>query len=95
MIDTPQKRLSALARRRLPWLRRFTLPIPDGTIDQGDRQHILGLYSGIAAGEPSEDVTLLHGWLEFTAAGRLHFDVSGQTHFDTTGRLHFTPGEED
>ena len=39
-IDTLSKRVSAL---------RQTLPIPDGTISQGDRQHVLWQYSGILA----------------------------------------------
>lgn len=40
-IDTASKRVSAL---------RKTLPLPDATIDQGDRQHITWNYSGILAG---------------------------------------------
>ena len=28
------------------------LPDPDGSFDQGDRQHFLGLYSGILASAP-------------------------------------------
>lgn len=28
------------------------LPIPDGAFDAGDRMHLMGLYSGIAAGAP-------------------------------------------
>lgn len=40
-IDTASKRVSAL---------RKTLPLPDGTIAQGDRQHIIWNYSGILAG---------------------------------------------
>jgi hypothetical protein len=39
-IDTLSKRVSAL---------RQTLPIPDGTMSQGDRQHVLWQYSGILA----------------------------------------------
>jgi hypothetical protein len=62
MIDTPQKRLSALARRRLPWLRRFTLPIPDGTIDQGDRQQVAFVYRGILAGAAEVVGTLVGTW---------------------------------
>lgn len=33
---------------------RAILPLPDGAIEQGDRQHLAGLYSGILAAEPSE-----------------------------------------
>lgn len=40
-IDTASKRVSAL---------RMTLPLPDGTIDQGDRQHVTWNYAGILAG---------------------------------------------
>lgn len=57
MIDTASKRRSALAKRRLPWLRRFTLPIPDAVIDQGDRQHVVGVYGGVLAGEAVPVVT--------------------------------------
>lgn len=39
-VDTAAKRASALA---------MTLPIPDGTIDQGDRQHVLWTYGGVLA----------------------------------------------
>lgn len=50
-VDTRNKRASAIACRRLPWMRRF-LPLADGTIDQGDRQHVAFVYRGILAGEP-------------------------------------------
>lgn len=45
-VDNEAKRLSviALAGRGLR-----TLPIPDGSIGQGDRSHLVRLFSGIAA----------------------------------------------
>lgn len=49
-IDSPAKRRSAIATRRLPWFRRFSVPLPDGTISQADRQHLGHVYSGIAVG---------------------------------------------
>lgn len=45
-IDTQEKRLSLLSFGRPG----FTLPVADGSLDTGDRQHFLGLYSGIDAG---------------------------------------------
>lgn len=80
MIDTPSKRRSSLAKRRLPWLRRFTLPIPDATVDQGDRQHLVGVYSGVLAGEAVPEVTYsrLTGRLSIapTLSATLHFTPS-------------------
>lgn len=43
-IDTLAKRASALN------ISTMQLPIPDGTISQGDRQSLLRMYSGILAG---------------------------------------------
>lgn len=51
-IDSPAKRQSAIATRRLPWFRRFSVPVPDGTIDDADRQQLGMAYRGIAVGEP-------------------------------------------
>lgn len=45
-IDTASKRLSCLDYEE-PWAE--AMPIPDGTIDQGDRQHAIWSYSGILA----------------------------------------------
>jgi len=45
--DTAQKRLSAM-NIKCPWRRSGV--IPDGTIDQGDRQGVFFMYSGILAG---------------------------------------------
>jgi hypothetical protein len=47
--DTATKRYSAL-HITAPW--RSSLPIPDGTISQGDRQVVMHLYSGILAQAP-------------------------------------------
>jgi len=38
----------SLLNLAMPWW--STLPLPDGTISQGDQQHMLGLYSGILVG---------------------------------------------
>ena len=46
-IDTAAKRSSALDHEEV-W--QFGLPIPDGSADQGDRQHLAWSYSGILAG---------------------------------------------
>ena len=46
-IDTAAKRGSAI-NPGCPW--RSHLPIPDGTIGQGDRQAVAFWYSGILAG---------------------------------------------
>ena len=45
-IDTRSKRASS-AGVMLPFL--LTPPTPDGTVDQGDRQHGAWMYSGILA----------------------------------------------
>lgn len=46
-IDTAAKRASAMAIGMGSM--GIDLPIPDGTIDQADRQTLLGLYGGILA----------------------------------------------
>ncbi len=45
-VDTKNKRYSAI-HVGCPW--RSSLPIPDGTVDQGDRQHVAGFYRGVLA----------------------------------------------
>ena len=52
-LDTAAKRASALGYEFAPSL----FIIPDGTIDQGDRQTIVDLYSGILAILPQKWVT--------------------------------------
>lgn len=46
-LDTRSKRASSVGLLSY-WL--LTPPLPDGTLAQGDRQHVAGLYSGILAG---------------------------------------------
>jgi len=50
-IDTAVKRQSAIFARRCPWMRRFTVPLPSGSVVQGDRQQLAGVYRGIEAAE--------------------------------------------
>lgn|SRR3990167_993558 len=54
-VDTAAKRYSALGSRfaRLPWGRRFATPLPDGEIDQGDRQQLGFTYRGILSTAPA------------------------------------------
>lgn len=56
-IDTAAKRHSAI-NWGLPWR---TMPLPDGTIDQGDRQHVALMYSGILASEMQADPIVEQG----------------------------------
>lgn len=44
-LDTASKRISSVGLFRT----MLALPIPDGTIGQGDRQHIAWTYSGVSA----------------------------------------------
>ena len=53
MIDTLRKRASLLGFD-LPYA--DMLPIADGSFDQGDRQHFLGMYSGLLAEQLNEVV---------------------------------------
>ena len=48
-------RYSMLTSRfgRLPFGRRFAVPLPDGTMTQGDRQQLGFAYRGILAGSPN------------------------------------------
>lgn len=46
MTDTEDKRRSAFAHG-LPWM--VVYPEPDGTLNEGDRVHILGFYRGVLA----------------------------------------------
>lgn len=48
MLDTRDKRASALARRL--WY-RMVPPSPDGAISAADRAHLAGLYRGIEIAE--------------------------------------------
>ena len=48
-MDTRDKRSSAIHVTQ-PW--RGMLPVPDGGLNQGDRQHTAVMYRGIAAAAP-------------------------------------------
>ena len=49
MIDTAEKRLSMLD---FGLETQVALPFPTGTIDAGERLHLLWLYSGFGSGPP-------------------------------------------
>lgn len=49
-VDTPEKRRSMMSLSLPLW---DSLPVADGSFDDGDRAHLLGFYSGIPfAGAP-------------------------------------------
>jgi hypothetical protein len=50
-IDTASKRFSMMNLGTVPTSPLF---IPDGTINDGDKYHLLNLYFGIALGSPVE-----------------------------------------
>ena len=54
-IDPENKRRSVSN-----WFCRIP-PVPDGTISAVDRQHVSGIYSGIAADPPTAVIELLLG----------------------------------
>lgn len=58
-LDTASKRGSAI-HHGCPW--RGLFPFPDGTIDQGDRQHAAFLASSILAGAAQLAATLVGPW---------------------------------
>ena len=67
-LDTRDKRSSAIMVS-LPW--RGLFPLPDGTVNQGDRQQCACMYRGIAAQTPSVAVITrikVLGW--FNTTGR-------------------------
>ena len=42
------------------------------------------------------DPSALHGWLEYTAQGRLHYTAKGPpTHYTAKGKAHYTAPPED
>lgn len=55
-IDSRDKRGSALGK---PWFRVY--PVADGTIDAGDRLQAAGLYRGVAAAAPDDNVFVVGG----------------------------------
>jgi hypothetical protein len=59
-IDSAAKRRSAVATRRLPWMRRF-MPAPDGSMTQEDRQQLAFVYIGILAEEADNGIPS-DGW---------------------------------
>lgn len=49
-VDSRQKRTSMISSgRRLPWFRRFTLPVPDSSVETPDRAQLASIYSGLIA----------------------------------------------
>ncbi len=51
-IDTQARRRSAIATRRLPWMRRFSAGItPDSSVDEVDRTQLAFVYNGIDVGQ--------------------------------------------
>lgn len=56
-VDTAAKRLSMLS-----FGYTGCLVIPDGSIDQGERQTLLGLYSGILFGSATIPVGVAYHW---------------------------------
>ena len=93
MPATAAKRASAI-NVGMGWL-LLTLPIPDGTIAQGDRQHLLGEYSGIAAASATK--VGLEG-IEFAATGDpLHYAApyTPMEYAAVVNRLHFEAQEGD
>lgn len=82
-LDTANKRLSAI-HLGSPW--RGLLPIPDGTLNQGDRQHVMFFYSGILAEAPA---TITIFGLEYTAPALLmHYTAQKLL-------MHYTAEEND
>jgi hypothetical protein len=59
-----------------------------------------GLLAGVcslaveAAGVLSDAVAPVHGWVEYTAAGRMHAEASGRQHYRTAGRMHYHAGND-
>ena len=65
-LDTRSKRASSWGTLR-PYI--ITPPLPDGTIGQGDRQHIAYTYSGISASAASEALLALKSLVLEIASG--------------------------
>lgn len=83
-LTTVSKRASSQSSRwgRLPFGRRFTQPIPDSTIDQGDRQQAAFAYSGIAAASLDASVIAMVSVLVRAArGGRFDFERSARPTF--------------
>ncbi len=71
-VDTAEKRYSAI-NFGLPWFR--TLPEVDGGIEADDRLHLMGLYSGIAAGSGAVAGPFRVVALDIRSAGPVASDV--------------------
>ena len=80
-IDTAAKRSSAI-NVGSPW--RSRLPFPDGTIDQGDRQAVAFVYSGILAVEFVPPPTNIIAGLQFSAP-RDRLDFAAPRRIDFSG----------
>ena len=62
-VDTANKRASSV-QLLAPWM--LAPPFPDGTLDQGDRQHIAWAFSGVLAGPPVGPTFDRNKWLAYT-----------------------------
>lgn len=66
-MDTRDKRSSAILHS-LPW--RGLFPLPDGAVNQADRQHTCNMYRGIAAGAPAP-IVVIQGLLTVIFTSRI------------------------
>lgn len=81
-VDTRRKRASLIGRG-LPF--RITLPLADGSIDQGDRRHLLGLYAGIETAPPVDRQPIAFAIFELAQRGAV-FTLSQRTAVITLDR---------
>jgi hypothetical protein len=79
-IDTTEKKLSAISFR-IGWICPL-LPVADGSIDQGDKQHLLRLYSGILAGPLVQAQKIIH-----KVKGIFHTTIKVKGVFHTTAKV--------
>ena len=78
-VDTLAKRASALNAFRLG----IGLPVPDGTVGDGDRQHLAGFYRAILAEAPPEGGPLrnvIHARLGLDSAVHLRPGLNNTIH---------------
>lgn len=64
-------------------------PFPDGTIDAGDRLHLLGLYPGIDVGEPTAGITEHNVFSDNYSMGGTVSDTTTSTDLTVIGLTHF------